>query len=374
MTDIPVFFWQNMPAHHQTGALDAFASSWGAPATGVWCEDISPIRKAQGWSPASRVRLRNCYLPLKGWEDAVDDLIDVNQDSIHIFSGIGAYPPVTRAARRLAGYSSPKMGVIVESSIMLGWAGFARRLKAHVCYRGFVDKLSAVFAMGNIGMDFYRGIGFKDEQLYPYLYQESVPLPSARPPGRGVMRMLYAGQLNDRKGVDVLIEACRLICAPGWSLDIFGDGPLRNRLKQAVISGGIEGQVSFRGTVPSASLLAEMPSFDVAVVPSRFDGWGMLVNEALQSGLAVLASDKVGASILVSSSGAGAIFPKENPKALADAIRIRVLNPELLSAEQASALEYAPRLSPERAGEYLASAIRYAFQGQANRPAPGWIV
>ena len=307
------------------------------------------------------------------WEAAVDGLVDSNIAAIHIFSGIGAYSPVTRAVRRLAKHPSAKMGVIVESSILMGWAGLLRRLKARYCYRPYLDKLGAVFAMGSLGADFYRQIGFKDEQIYPYFYQEAVSAPAPRKPNRGAVRMLYAGQLNERKGVDVLIEACRLISAPGWTLDIFGDGPFRERLKQAVRLGGLEGQVSFRGIVPSADLLAEMPSYDLAVVPSRFDGWGMLVNEALQCGLAVLATDKVGASILVRSSGAGAVFAKENPAAMAEAMRLRIIRPELLASEQRLALEYAPRLAPARAAEYLASALRHAFQGQSARPVPGWI-
>lgn len=373
MSDAPVFFWQNMPAHHQTGALDALASAWGAPVTGVWCGDISDARKNQGWSSAPRASLRDHFLPSKGWEEAVDALVDSNVAAIHIFSGIGAYPPVTRAVRRLAKYPSAKMGVMAESSIMMGWAGVARRLKARLCYRPYVRRLGAVFAMGNLGIDFYRRLGFRDEQLYPYFYQESVPCPPPRPPSRGGVRMLYAGQLNERKGVDVLLEACRLIDAPGWTLDIFGDGPFREKLKLEVRRSGLEGQVSFRGIAPSATLLSEMPNYDLAVVPSRFDGWGMLVNEALQCGLAVLATDKVGAAILVHSSGAGAVLPKENPRAMAEAIRLRLNRPDLLASEQRLALEYAPRLAPIKAAEYLAAALRHAFQGHSERPVPGWI-
>lgn len=369
----PLFFWQNMPAHHQTGALDALASGWSAPVTGVWCDDVSASRRSQGWGASPRVSLRDHFLPSSGWEQAVDDLIDGNRTAIHIFSGLGAYAPVTRAARRLARTPDAKMGLIVESPIMLGWAGIARRWKARYHYRPFLGKMRAVFAMGELGLDFYRGLGFAEEQLFPYLYQEAVPLPPSRSPERGDVRLVYAGQLNERKGVDILLAACRALPRQGWTLDIFGDGPLRPKLEAEARRDGLAGRIVFRGIVPSSALVAELPRFDLAVVPSRFDGWGMFVNEALQCGLAVIATDKVGAAGLVASAMAGAIVPSEDIAALAAAVSRRIAHPDLLRDEQTKAREYAPRLSPGRAGEYLGAALRHAFLDDGIRPTPGWI-
>ena len=368
----PLFFWQNMPAHHQTGALDALASGWSAPATGVWCEDVSASRRSQGWGAAPRVSLRDHFLPSSGWEQQVDDLIDGNRTAIHIFSGLGAYAPVTRAARRLARTPDAKMGLIVESPIMLGWVGIARRWKVRYHYRPFLGKMRTVFAMGELGLDFYRGLGFTEEQLFPYLYQEAIPLPTSRSPDGGDLRLVYAGQLNERKGVDILLAACRALPRQGWTLDVFGDGPLRPKLEAEAARDDLAGRIVFRGTVPSSSLVAELPRFDLAVVPSRFDGWGMFVNEALQCGLAVVASDKVGAAGLVAGSMAGAIVPSEDVAALATAVSRRIARPDLLRDEQAKAREYAPRLSPSRAGEYLAAALRHAFLADGIRPTPSW--
>lgn len=369
----PLFFWQNMPAHHQTGALDALASGWSAPVTGVWCEDVSASRRSQGWGAAPRVSLQDHFLPAAGWEKSVDDLVDGNPAAIHIFSGLGAYAPVTRAARRLARTPDAKMGLIVESPIMLGWAGLARRWKARHHYRPFLGKMRAVFAMGELGMDFYRGLGFAEEQLFPYLYQEEIPSPGLRSPERGDVRLVYAGQLNERKGVDILLAACRALPRLGWTLDLFGDGPLRPKLEAEVARAGLAGRIVFRGVVPSPALIGELPRFDLAIVPSRFDGWGMFVNEALQCGLAVIASDKVGAAGLVVSSAAGAIIPGADIAALAAALNRRIAHPDLLRDEQTKAREYAPRLSPNRAGEYLAAALRHAYLADGLRPTPGWI-
>jgi glycosyltransferase involved in cell wall biosynthesis len=373
MSPPPVFFWQNMPAHHQTGALDALASAWGAPVTGVWCEDVSASRRSQGWGAVPRASLRDRFLPATGWAKEVDGLVDANRAAIHVFSGIGAYAPVTRAARRLARTPDARMGLIVESPIMLGWAGVARTWKARYYYRPFVSRLRAVFAMGELGMAFYRRLGFAEDQLFPFLYQEAVPPPPARGAGRGEVRLVYAGQLNARKGADLLLAACRALPARGWTLDIFGDGPFRSGLSAEATRRGLADRIAFRGTVSSAALIAELPSFDLAIVPSRFDGWGMFVNEALQSGLAVIASDRVGSAGLVSSSGAGAVCPREDIPALAEAIGRRIADPALLRSEQAKACAYAPCLSPDRAGEYLAAALRHAFCGEAPRPLPGWI-
>jgi glycosyltransferase involved in cell wall biosynthesis len=233
--------------------------------------------------------------------------------------------------------------------------------------------MRAVFAMGELGLDFYRDLGFAEEQLFPYLYQEAIPLPASRSPDGGDVRLVYAGQLNDRKGFDILLAACRALPRQGWTLDVFGDGPLRSNLEAEARRDGLAGQIMFRGTVPSSALIAELPHFDLAVVPSRFDGWGMFVNEALQCGLAVVASNKVGAAGLIASSMAGAIVPSEDIDALATAVSRRIAHPDLLRDEQKKAREYAPRLSPGRAGEYLGAALRHAFLDDGIRPTPGWI-
>lgn len=367
-----VFFWQNMPAHHQVGALEFLALIWGSPVTGVWCSDISDSRRRQGWPACRREALQDIFLPSKKWESVVDDLIDANRDGIHIFSGIGAYRPVTRALRRLGRSPGAKMGLVIESPIMYGWRRWVRLAKARYYYAGYINKFNAVFTMGSVGVQFYQNLGFSKGQIYPYLYQEEVEKSGIVTPGEKV-KLAYVGQLSRRKGVDILFDAIKLIDRTDWTLELFGDGPDMAMLRERAAAGPHAGRISFRGVVPSGLLMGELRQKDLMIVPSRFDGWGMAVNEALQCGMSVLASSMVGASDLVRASKAGAVFESERPEFLAEDILRRLTDRSLLLNEKLLAHRYAEKISPQAAGAYMSSALKFAFLGQGKRPTAGWL-
>jgi glycosyltransferase involved in cell wall biosynthesis len=368
----PVFFWQNMPAHHQTGALDALAAAWGAPVYGVWCSDIDARRKAQGWSPLERKHLKDIFLPQVGWRNEVEMLIAANSNAIHVFSGIGAYPPVTAALHQLRRHHSPKIALIVESPIMLGWRRWARWLKTRYHYMPCRRQIGAVFAMGIMGVRFYRGLGFRDEQLFPFMYQEDLFAckPTTTPE---VVRIIYAGQLSRRKGADILLAALAQVPPADWTLDIFGDGPERAELERMAALFGLSDKVRFRGIIQSAQLMVEIRQHDLCIVPSRFDGWGMVTNEALQSSVPVIVSDRAGSADLVRASTAGAVFPAEDALALARLIKERLGNRKLLETEKQAAHHYAHKITPQVVGAYLAASLEHTFVSPTTKPKPTWM-
>lgn len=377
-----VFFWQNMPSHHQIGALGAFARDWGAPVSGVWCSDISAERKAHGWSSARHEAVRDVFLPAEGWERRVDEIIDENLDAIHMFSGIGPYPGVTRAAHRLAARAAaPRMGLIVEPGEMWTWKKWIRVARAIKCYWNFRSRVSAVFAMGQQGVDFYRSIGFRDECLYPYLYQTDATPVGDEPCDDNrwdeldptvPVRLTYVGQLVRRKGVDTLVRALGRIPNLPWSLDIYGDGADRSMLHSLAEELGVSNRIHFHGFQPAATVSARLRDAHISVVPSRFDGWGMATNEALQAGLCAIVSDRASSSVLVQASRAGTVFRAEDDAALARDIAERISDRRLLSRERSRAVNFSHRLESRAVGRYLRQSMEHAFLGRGSRPEAPW--
>jgi glycosyltransferase involved in cell wall biosynthesis len=109
-----------------------------------------------------------------------------------------------------------------------------------------------------------------------------------RRPHRPV-RFLFVGQLIPRKGIDELLEAFSQL--PEGELYIAGDGPLRHLVAQAVESD----RVTYVGHVDRPALQQLYSESDVLVLPSRYEVWGLVINEALQHGLSVIAAQTVGA-------------------------------------------------------------------------------
>jgi glycosyltransferase involved in cell wall biosynthesis len=366
----PLIFWQNMPAHHQVGALDSLGRDWGAPVMAVWCEDISPLRRSQGWPSLERSHLQEVFLPQADWSTAVDEVIRRHPDAVHVFSGIGAYPQISYALERVEKGVDARYVIMAESPVMLGWRGPMRRIKSAWNYWPRRRRMLGLLAMGRIAEKFYAGIGIPESRVYPYAYQSPFSSDTAEA-AQGACRLVYFGQLSHRKGVDILLKALAGIRHP-FQLDVVGDGPERASLEALTCRLGLEVKVSFVGTLPSAELQRRLPNYALSIVPSRFDGWGMAVNESLQAGLPVLVSDRAGAAELVSASGAGEVYPMESVQKLGALIQARLQDSSLLSKERAAALSYRDKLRPQVVGEYLKDSLEHMIGLRTSKPLPPW--
>lgn len=136
------------------------------------------------------------------------------------------------------------------------------------------------------------------------------------------VEILFSGQLIDRKGVDVLLDAFMQAADknPGLRLRLLGSGPERSRYA-AMVPDHLSSRVNFMGHVEPENLPSVFAKADIFCLPSRHDGWGIVVNEALGAGLPILVSDAVGAGRdLVEDGTNGFITPVGDVSALADVI------------------------------------------------------
>jgi glycosyltransferase involved in cell wall biosynthesis len=107
------------------------------------------------------------------------------------------------------------------------------------------------------------------------------------------------------------------ICRAAY-LVFAGDGPLRESLEAEARSLGIENHVRFLGFVNQSALPEVYAASDLLVLPSEFEPWGLVVNEAMVCGVPAVVSDQVGARLdLIAPGRTGEIFPAGNREALA---------------------------------------------------------
>jgi glycosyltransferase involved in cell wall biosynthesis len=119
-------------------------------------------------------------------------------------------------------------------------------------------------------------------------------------------RLLFVGRADDpRKGFSLLLDAFRRIRASDRSVTLTVIGPYsttwRNQLRIASEGEGI----TFRGRVSTEDLAAAYVDNDLLVVPSRQEGFGIVVAEALHAGLPVVVTRCGGPEAVVTDSGAG---------------------------------------------------------------------
>ena len=135
---------------------------------------------------------------------------------------------------------------------------------------------------------------------------------------------MYKRQVTPRKGHDVLVEALDRIrdlpwaCVCAGSLDRGGDFPDRVRERAAQL--GLESRVLFLGELDARELDRAYETASLFVLPSRFEGYGMALTEALARGLPIV-STQAGAIPGTVPPGAGVLVPPDDAGALASALR-----------------------------------------------------
>jgi len=147
----------------------------------------------------------------------------------------------------------------------------------------------------------------------------------------GMVKALYP-----KYGVDVLIRAMAVVGQTASArgrirLKIVGEGPERSNLEALAARLGVSDVVQFAGAVPHAMVPDVLRELDVFVASSRLDSesFGVAVVEASACGLPVVVSDVAGLSEVVSDGVTGYVVPRDDPRALAQALSSLVGDPQL---------------------------------------------
>lgn len=172
-----------------------------------------------------------------------------------------------------------------------------------------------VVAVSAAVADYWRDRGVDPERLV--VIDNGVDRARFAAPWRGGGGLLAIGRLVRQKGFDVLIDAMAAL-PPTTRLDIVGDGPLRDTLTARAGP-----NVRLLGRVDD--LPERLATADVVVVPSRWEGFGLVAAEAMAAGAPVVASDVDGLRDVVGD--AGVLVPPADPRALAAAIAALLADP-----------------------------------------------
>jgi glycosyltransferase involved in cell wall biosynthesis len=194
-----------------------------------------------------------------------------------------------------------------------------------------------IWGIGKFAVDGYRE-EFGVQRPYfnlPYFSNLDRFSESTQKPRTSAERVfLFSGSLISRKGVDLLAKAFVRLAqeVPKLQLKILGEGQLRASLTQTLRP--VSDRVEFAGFKDWHELPGEYACADVLCVPSRYDGWGLVVPEGLASGLPVIATDRMGAALeFVETGRNGWLIPAGDEEALVNAMRDVALMTEVELAE-----------------------------------------
>lgn len=136
-------------------------------------------------------------------------------------------------------------------------------------------------------------------------------------------------RLEWQKGIIYLLFAMKIILAkfPDTRLEIVGDGSLLGELKDFSRKLGISNSVNFFGKF--ADVIPFYKRMSVFVLPSLYEGFGIVLLEAMAAGVPVVATNVDGIKEVVINGESGILVPPKNPEAIASAVIKIIENPQL---------------------------------------------
>jgi glycosyltransferase involved in cell wall biosynthesis len=159
--------------------------------------------------------------------------------------------------------------------------------------------------------------------------------------------LLCVGTVSPRKGHDVLVAALERVADLPWRCVCVGGLQRTPDHARAVwdliVASGLEDRVVLAGEVDAPALDELYHGASIFVLASHYEGYGMVLTEALARGLPIVSST-AGAIPHTVPDGAGILVPPGDAAALADALRVLLTDPQRRGAIAATALTHAAAL------------------------------
>lgn len=225
----------------------------------------------------------------------------------------------------------------------------------HAICAATLHRAAGIAAIGRFAEEDYR-VRFPEPRCFYIPYQcDLAPFLAAprRSRADGQIVFLFCGQMIARKGVDVLLEAFRTIVEKYPSAKLLLVGPEADLPKfLAPLPATVRERVEYAGFQAPPDLPKFFTQGDVFVLPSRYDGWGVVVNQALGAGMPILCSDMVGAGCdLVDEEVNGLRFPAGDAAALANCMERMIQQPALIEEWGNASRRRASNWTPEAGAE-----------------------
>lgn len=213
---------------------------------------------------------------------------------------------------------------------VIGWEHLNATISAHPLhnlYRKFYARRCKIVTLSNADKESWqKKFPTADVRCIP----NPITLPNATPSSLENKRILAVGRLAGQKGFDLLIKAWAIIekSFPDWKLRIVGSGRREKQLLQLIAQLGIEQRIEMLPATPE--IIREYQRASIYALSSRYEGFGLVLVEAMQLGLPVVSFDcPHGPREIVSHGETGLLIPNGDVDAFAEALSTMISNPTM---------------------------------------------
>lgn len=317
-----IVFWQNCLSPHQLPYIVCLLEDKRVDEVVIVAEEaINRGRMEMGWDTISFPGVDRCEVYLSPAFQTIDFLLSKRQsDSWHLFSGIRGFRFVFNVFKCSLKYNL-KRGLITERpyTFAFGLANgkplWLHRLRFFLQDKKFVPAIQIVFAMGDEAVHYFQSVG-KHWQVFPFAYCTHGNETKVKKQIEEIKdtHFIYVASLSQRKSPISILKAGSLL-KEKCSITFIGEGEERSKLELYVRKHQLK-NVCLKGAQKNSEISTILSEHDVLILPSIYDGWGAVVNEALMNGLYVICSDKCGAKELLTDKRCGKVFHGGNDEEL----------------------------------------------------------
>ncbi|MCD8387770.1 MAG: glycosyltransferase family 4 protein [Bacteroidales bacterium] len=373
-----IYFWFDSPPKVGKGAFNYVANNWSEEVFFVFNNDFREERKASNWNDGDFGKAKIIAL----YEESdpnhtIENIFLKDKSSIHIVNGL-ATNIMNRIEKFLLNNDS-RLIVFTERPDQMGGIveRYMREIFFHIKYRQLNHKfnkiIKAFLPLGGLGKKVFMKYGWSEKKIFPFMYNPQMTNISAlnNRTTKDEVRFLYVGRFYFKtKGVDTLMKATSYLKG-NWHLDLVGGyGKNAEEVKawaQATPT------VDYIGRWNSLEVTKNMQDYDVIVVPTKYDGWNLLINEGLHAGVGVITTDEAVSHEVIEESGAGMVVRANKPKELAEAMQRVIDNPEMANKWRSLSRNFVENISTPTVGKYLIDIILFAIYNEGIRPKCPWI-
>ena len=290
----------------------------------VWHEDLLSGYRSEFLPRAGRNAVEGGVLGLRG--HGVERLVRRAREEhaslwLHGFS----YLANLRARAAAAALGVPVL--VREEQTLLHRRRVTKEVPRRVALRTLLHDVSGLY-IGSNNRDFFLRYGVPPQRLFfvPYCVDNEAIQRRAEPSRVAARALrarlgvppdacvtLFVGKLVRKKRPALLLEAFLSVAGPDDHLLLAGEGPLRTDLEHVARQ---DGRIHFLGFVNRGDIDAVYAAADLFVLPSgEHETWGLVVNEAMNHGCVVIASDAVGSARDLLQPD-GLVFPRDDAQAL----------------------------------------------------------
>ncbi|MGQ9847919.1 MAG: glycosyltransferase family 4 protein [Bacteroidales bacterium] len=270
--------------------------------------------------------------------------LEYQENSHHFFSGIRAFPFVFNAFKISLKYKI-KRSIIAETPFFYKKPPFLHFIRQLIFDYKYYKYIYSFYAIGSTAAKWYSKLYKGPIINFKYCTNNKQTVLSN--PDNSILKLVFVGNFIKLKNIEIVIKALSKLKDKNIEFHLIGDGPLKNKLTNMIKKRSLTNNVFFHGVVNNEKIPQILSQFDVLILPSKFDGWGAVVNEALSVGLYAIVSNRCGSKDLIDDNKERGIVVRTKLKDIVNILNFVTNNLEYINKTRLNRIQWATKhISP----------------------------